>query len=232
MSTQALDSRGDEIADANPRHSAYRLRRPPRWGTQIIPVSRLVDDRVFCTYLVRSIRDISPYYARAHIAMASVEISNVRPLSRVAEKSRYKRAKRLVRTMRARRMPPFEPCLLRYRGEAGYRLVMPPVVEQTERADRALVVVDGVHRLLALSRLQPRKAEVRVVLISGARLPRPAATPVNLTNVEIVNGEVSLAKKFHRLRPRLFRPAGSTLRSDRFRFDSVDGFLTACQAIA
>jgi hypothetical protein len=236
MSASTADPRvSDAIARVRPR-----LSTPPRrpgqslfsWRTQVIPVSRLVDDHMFFAYVTHAMRDISPFYARARISVTSVRMSRVRSLSCVAEKLRYKQARRLVRVLEARRISLFTPCLLQYRGESEYTLVLPPVVEQTDRADRALVIADGVHRLTALYHMRPQTTDVMVVLISGGRLPRPASTPVNLSEIELTAGEVSLAKKFRQLQPKLFRPTGATLRSDRFRFDSIDSFLVACRASA
>jgi hypothetical protein len=172
-----------------------------------------------------SVRRISPYYEHADITFTTVELADVRPLSRIVERPRFKRARKMVRAMRLRGVAPFEPCLLRYRGERGYRLVLPPVVEATERADRVMVVVDGVHRLAALSRIRPRRTEASVVLVSGASLPSPASRLANFSDITVEPGDVSPRKKFSRLRPRLFRPAGSTLRGDSFAFDSVESFL-------
>jgi hypothetical protein len=197
------------------------------WHAHLVPITHIIDPSAFRKYLDASIREISPYYADATITVASVPIDQVRPLSRVVEQHRYRRAKRLVGVMRRRRVPLFEACLLNYSGEKGFRLVLPPVVEQT---DRAFVVVDGVHRLTALSRALRPQRTVQLVVISGAKLPRPAAIPGSLTAIKVATGERSRAKTFRKLKPRLFRPAGATLRGDYFRFDSVTSFVEACES--
>jgi len=202
--------------------------RVPRflWHAHLIPIAHIIDPSAFGSYLDASIREISPYYADATIALASVPIDQIRPLSRVVEQRRYKRAKRLIGVMRRRRVPLFEACLLTYSGETDFRLVLPPVVEQT---DLSYVVVDGVHRLTAMSRALRPQRTVHLVVISGAKLPRPAAIPGSLKSIEVATGDPSRAKKFRKLKPRLFRPAGAALRGDRFRFDSVASFVEACE---
>jgi hypothetical protein len=196
------------------------------WHAHLVPITHIIDPSTFGKYLDASIREISPYYADATITVASVSIDQVRPLSRIVVQHRYRRAKRLVGVMRRRRVPLFEACLLNYTGEKGFRLVLPPVVEQT---DRAFVVVDGVHRLTALSRAFRPQRTVQLVVISGAKLPQPAAIPGSLTAIKVTTGERSRAKKFRKLKPRLFRPTGATLRGDHFRFDSVTSFVEACE---
>jgi len=208
--------------------SGSRRRWVPRllWHAHLIPITHIVEPSAFRLYLDASIREISPYYADARITLANVPIDQVRPLSRIVERQRYKHAKRLVGAMRRRRVPLFETCLLTYSGEKGIRLVLPPVVEQT---DRAFVVVDGVHRLTAVSRALRPQSKVQLVVISGAKLPRPAAIPGSLAAVEVATTDPSRAKKFRKLKPRLFRPTGAALRGDRFRFDSEASFVEACE---
>jgi hypothetical protein len=198
-------------------------------GARLVPVADLVDDATFRRYLDSSIRQISPFYARATIREADVHLERIRPLSLVVEKQRYKQARKLVRLMRWRRLRLFEPCLVRYPGETSLRLMLPPVVEQR---DSVYVLVDGVHRLTALTRSTSRQKSVRLVVVSGAKLPRPAATPGTLVRVKLSDEDAKRAKKFRKLKPRLFRPAGATLRGDQFRFDSIESFLTACGADA
>jgi hypothetical protein len=192
---------------------------------RLIPVANLVDPEKFAAYLDTAIRSISSHYSAVDISTASVPLSTLRPLSYVAEKQRYKQAKRLVRLMRRRRLRLFEPCLVQYPGEDAFRLVIPPVAEKTSRG---LVVIDGVHRLTAVFRSWHRDENVSIVVITGTTLPRPASRPVSLDSIEITNGDRPRAKKFKRLRPKLFRPAGSTLRSSRFRFESTSSFIDAC----
>jgi hypothetical protein len=210
-----------------PTDASRPLRPGLLWHAHLVPITHIVEPSAFSPYLDASIRDISPYYADAKITFESVPIDQIRPLSRVVERRRYKRAKRLLGVMRRRRVPLFEACLLTYSGEKDFRLVLPPVVEQT---DRAFVVVDGVHRLTAMSRALRPQSTVQLVVISGAKLPRPAAAPGSLTAVQVTTGEPSRAKKFRKLKPRLFRPAGAALGGDRFRFESVASFVEACEA--
>jgi hypothetical protein len=225
MSAPAVENQAPAQSGADQTLSA---RRPGRArGTDLLPVIHLPDNERFGAYLTDSVRRISPYYEHAEITATTVELVDVHPLSRIVERARFRRARKLVRAMRLRGIVLFEPCLLRYRGERDYRLVLPPVVETTERHDGVMVVVDGVHRLAALSRAFPRRTEVSVILVSGPSLPRPAARPVNFSDITIEAGDVSPRKKFRRLQPRLFRPAGSTLRGDSFSFESVDSFLAA-----
>jgi hypothetical protein len=196
--------------------------------TRIIPVSELVADEAFAAYLAASIRDIHSFYSRAHVSMTTVPLENVYPISRIAEKKRVRRANRLVRLMRRRGYALFVPCLLRYRGEANYHLVLPPVVE---RAGQGVVVVDGVHRLtvIAHSRRHEAPNEVVVVLVHGSGLPRPAAIPGTLERVQVTNYDPGRLRKFRRFKPELFRPAGSTLRSAIFQFKSVGHFIATCE---
>lgn len=196
-----------------------------RW-TRLIPVLDLVAPEQFTAFLAASIREISPYYSRARISTTIVRLDEVHPVSRTVEARRLKRARRLVRLMRQRDRTFFESCLLKYRGEASYHLVLPPVVE---RAGGNLVVVDGVHRLTALDRSDHHPKDVSVVLIRDSRLPRPAAVPCKLSDIEVTYYDPKPSVKFRRLQPDLFRPTGSTLRSRIFAFQSVEEFVTVCE---
>ncbi len=213
-----------------------RLRR-----TRLMPVTRLVEPEQFALYLDTAVRQISDYYTDASISVVKVPIKNVRPLSRVVEEGRYRRAKRLRRRMRLRRISLFEPCLLRYRGEDTFRLVLPPVVEKRRRN---YVVVDGVHRLTGLYKSKTRQGlrhlrwlcrwlsdEVAVVVIEGVLQPA-AATSVGFEEIAVPkrNGPRPKKNKFRRLRKEFFRPANATLSGSQFRFTSTDSFVEACRS--
>jgi hypothetical protein len=200
----------------------------------------LAEPEQFALYLDTAIRQISDYYADASISVVKVPIENVRPLSRVVEEDRYKRAKRLRRQMRLRGMSLFEPCLLRYRGEDTFRLVMPPVVE---RRRRNYVVVDGVHRLTVLHKSKTWRGlrhfrwlhrwlnyEVEVIVIEGVHKPAAAkSVGFNEITVPRKNGPPPKKNKFRNFKKEYFRPANATLSSSQFRFTSTDSFVEACQ---
>ncbi|HEV3319348.1 MAG TPA: hypothetical protein VG053_06405 [Solirubrobacteraceae bacterium] len=141
--------------------------------------------------------------------------------------------------MRLRRINLFEPCLVRYRGEDTFRLVLPPVVEKKRRG---YVVVDGVHRLTGLYKSKTRQGlrrfrwlprwlrdEVEVVVIDG-KLPSAAARSVGFEAITVPKkNDPPPKKKFLRLRKDLFRPANATLSGSQFRFTSTTSFVEACR---
>jgi hypothetical protein len=206
--------------------------RAPRlsWRrSELISVAEIVDPRAFDAFLVASIRSISKSYATVSVSVETVPLRKLQPLSRIAEAQRYRRAERLVRLMRRRKSRLFEPSLLRYRGERNYRLVLPPLVADTQEG---FVVVDGVHRLAVLANRRLRPKLVRVLVIRRAPHPlRPAGVPGNLAEVQVTNRHLSRLRKFRHFKPWRFQPTGATLKGDRFCFDSVDEFVAACERV-
>jgi hypothetical protein len=213
-----------------PRASRRGRSRLPKslarlWQTEIVRIVDLVPSASFDAYLATTIRGISPFYSRAHVSLGSVPLDAVRPVSRVTETDRIKRAKRLLRLLRKKGYTYFEPCLVRYFGEVDYRLVLPPVVERTRRS---YVVVDGVHRLATLAERSRPPTEVLVIVVSDSRMPPPAAVPAAFDKVRQMDYDPGRKFKFRRLRPDLFRPTGAVLGGAAFRFATPEKFIAAC----
>jgi hypothetical protein len=98
---------------------------------------------------------------------------------------------------------------MRRRGERGYRVVLPPVVEQF---DMGYAVVDGVHRLYALH-LQA-ETDVSVLVVEAERLPALPSRPREWDEVHVRRRYTSRKNKFKDLRLERFRPTASYLRSN------------------
>jgi hypothetical protein len=212
---------------------ASRLKRKarllPQPRAELIPVSELVPSDLAQAFLRAKIRAISPVFSSAAITQVPVPLADIRPLSRVAERSRYGLAKRLVRLMRRRRCTLFEPCLVRYDGEQAFRLTFPPLVEETQQG---LVIIDGVHRLAVLAKSRRSPRFVTVIMITRAWPARPAAVPGALSDIAIEEKDRPREQKFRHLKPSRFRPAGATLRGPRFSFDTPEAFVAACEIAA
>lgn len=206
------------------------LRRWSRNRTTLVRVEKLIDHDRLESYVRQAIKRIDRAYATASVSIECVPLASIRSLSRVVEGERFDKASRIVRLMQRRRYPLFEPTLLRFSGEHDYRLVIPPVVEETK--DGLLVLVDGVHRLAVLSERRRPPAEVRVVVVRRTRQERSWATPVNLSDVRISREPLPRDRKFRRLKKDKFLPTGKVLRSARFRYDSPERFVASCDRVA
>ncbi len=205
-----------------------RWQRTPLARTRLIPVLKTTSEGAFKAFVDESLHGIAPFYAHVDITFARLDVREIQSLSRAAGRARYRKAKRIVRSMHRRGVDLFEPCLLRYRDESAYRLVLPPVVEPT---DDGYVVLDGVHRIKAAldEGSLPRFIFVLVVEGHGEQLPPLPATPARWREVHVLPTRRSRSKKFKNLRRKYFRPVGSFLRSEHFWFDSVDSFDSACR---
>jgi hypothetical protein len=202
-----------------------RWQSSPAARTRLIPLIRTVRWEPLKAFIDQSIREVAPFYANVTVNLTRLEVSELQPLSRVAGRSRYRKANQITRSMSTRGLELFEPCLLRYHKELAYRLVLPPLVEKT--AD-GYVVLDGVHRFKAAMDTHRLPSSVMVLVVEGALPPLPA-TPAEWRDVNVLKSQ-SRTKKFKNLRRGYFRPAGRFLRSDRFCFASLDQFKTACDA--
>jgi hypothetical protein len=192
----------------SPKHAAWqrlvRLCRPSR----VRPLSSLGGRGAAKALVERTVREVSPHYRDASIEVETVELTRVRPLSLVLESVRNENMRTYLRMLRRRRIRPYVPAAVRFRGEDTFRLALPPVLE--EHGD-VLAVVDGTHRL---SLLVDRSETTAVcVVVRGKDLPSLPSEPVEWRSLRVKDDYLSRAKKFRRFRRNRFRPAGSYLRN-------------------
>lgn len=247
------DSAGDDPAAAAlsdvdtssvlPRYSPFALRRsrvravllrallkmsPVKDHGWVLGLHDITSPRAADALVERTIRCVwAKGYANASISLAEVDLADVRPITRSLEMARYERAREQLVLFRRARLKPFVPALLKFRFEEGYRLALPPVLELH---GSTFVVVDGAHRLKALTSLGERTAVC--VIIQGSDLPRLPGEPADSwDDVEVFGRERSSQKKIHKIRRKSFRPTGRTLRSEQFRYPSVNALREECSSI-
>ena len=193
---------------------------------RVVPLEELAAANAVQALLTRTVREISPVYAQAAVTVEDVEMSRIRPLARVMNARRRTRMKRYLRMLGKRRITPYAPAAVRFRGEATYRLALPPVLEEHRHR---FAVVDGLHRLHLL--FERGDATARCVVIRGAHLPELPSDLARWRAVRLSQDDSRPPKKnFPNFRSSRFRPAGSYLRSKLLQYPDLDAIRDACIA--
>jgi hypothetical protein len=186
------------------------------------PLSELIGEKDLEPFLVACTRAISPFYAHAQVRLRAMSVDKTFPLMRKVEQRRLKRARALLKSMRARRVAPYCPIALGDSKHLGIWLIYPPLVEPQARRT---YVINGHHRLIAAREANIRR--VQVLTVDRVDTPAPAA-PTRWTDV-VATRSTDVRSAAIDLEEGLIRPSASFCRSRYFYFESEDRLAEWCR---
>ncbi|MGI5420335.1 ParB N-terminal domain-containing protein [Actinomadura luteofluorescens] len=139
-------------------------------------------------------------YGNASLAWREVRLADVRSIVHVARRQRLDSAQELLASYRNAQVAPYLP--LRVGGRDRQSFLVPPVVEEH---GTHLVVIDGVHRLMAAHQRGLR--HVRLFVVSG-ELPAPPGDVCALGDIGLSSEHRPPEVMFRNLRAQDFRRVG------------------------
>ncbi|WP_089309785.1 ParB N-terminal domain-containing protein [Actinomadura mexicana] len=139
-------------------------------------------------------------YNEARLTWREVRLADVRSIVHVARRQRLDSAEELLQLYRGAQTAPYVPVRLVGQGERSF--LVPPVAEEH---GTHLVLIDGVHRLLAAHRAGIR--HVRLFVVSG-ELPTPPGDVCALGDIGLSSEHRPPEMMFRNLRPEVFRRVG------------------------
>jgi hypothetical protein len=187
----------------------------------------LIDEDTLHRFLVRCTQAISPFYERAEIRLKVVSVAETFSLVSRVEQRRLKRAGDLLRSMRARGVPPYCPIALGNTADSGVWLIYPPLVEPQARRT---YVINGHHRLIAARDSKIRRVQVISVESVVERAPAAGSRWADVDTT----GFLSSARnaRVADVKEGLVRPSASFCRSRYFYFESQEHLRDWCEWFA
>lgn len=160
---------------------------------------------------LRMVRLIPHYEALPGIRLTEIPLSAIESTARFVRSIRVDFACAVLSQMLKTGIQPFCPVIIRF--SEGYRIVVPPVVE--EHDDR-FFLLDGTHRIWAAR--QSGLSHVRVTHISGLELPLPSK-PFPWEEMRIREHHYTTEENLIDLDRSLFRPTTTTFNGPKTLVD-------------
>jgi hypothetical protein len=173
--------------------------------TKFHPISDALGDKKTVSLLQDVIRKSWPGYSTSTINQSRVKIESIDSISRSVVRSRLESSRSFVTTLLLSNISVFSPLV--QENKSGYSVILPPLVEIN--GDR-LVIVDGVHRILAAMH---HLGEIELMTVSNPLgLPLPCA-PCPIKDVRIYETRPHRSVSFPNYIEQYFRTTAQNLDS-------------------
>ncbi|HEX6684517.1 MAG TPA: hypothetical protein VF062_17065 [Candidatus Limnocylindrales bacterium] len=145
-----------------------------------------------------------PHYTTARIEQRLIDVRHTRPLARSVNRQRLAHARRLLTDLVEAQVVPFSSHF--QMRPAGVSICFPPILEQV---DDQLLVVDGMHRIMAAAAMGLE--QIVATVVSSPTLPPPTVSPCAWPEVKVVDTKQAREEKFPGFDADLFRPTAKVL---------------------
>jgi hypothetical protein len=201
-------------------------RQDPLWPVPVVhPLDVALGNAAVLPVLSSILQPRWPEYEDAEVSLRDVDVDEVCPVVLVVERFRLLRVEALLAGYEQAGLAPFSPALVEVEygktGNTGFRLLLPPVVEYSDRGSE---LVDGAHRLYTLRAMGGARTRALVVERRHGGFSPAAGKPGTWDCIKVVTKKQSRERRFENYNPDHFRPVGKFLSGNALKFQSVEDF--------